>query len=91
MYAGGGDSDFDDRRGEGGYEGEARTDVAGRAGGGEGGTYGEDFVRTKFEQMEKRIKELEEKLETKKQSEGSRFELVNMTHLIETNEWAQTA
>ena len=41
KVAGGGDSEDELRRGEGGYEGDAERDVAGQAGGAGGGAQGE--------------------------------------------------
>ena len=76
------------RRGGDGYNGEAETV------GGVGGPEGEVTVQQRIavlerkisevKELEKKVKELEEKLKKAKQTEGSKFELVNQKHMTPT-------
>ena len=99
MVAGGGESEEELMRGEGGYNGgsvagEAGGEATGSGGirrgvggyngeaettGGVSGTGGE--VRELIKALEQRIKDLEEKAKATKQSEGNRFELVNIKNM----------
>ena len=79
-------------RGEGGYEGgaqgEARRGGGGYNGGAVGGSAGSESegavrVQERIEALEKKIKELEEKLNANKQ-ESNKYELVNVKNMTPT-------
>ena len=100
KVAGGGESEKELLRGEGGYNGgteggrpggdaNGSGDVRRGGGGYEGGAGSEtrdsgNFVQGRIDALEKRIKELEQKAEDSKRSEGGKFELVNVKNMTPT-------